>query len=97
MGEAAAKVAADIRGVNPWTDVHWPEKAKAAADLIVSQEAEIEKLREALKPFATCIDRLAPGDDIAHWRLTGALNHGLMVAHVLAARLALSENSDDKG
>src|SRR5690348_6311584 len=69
--------------------------ANEAASTIERLEQERDALREALRPFATCIDRLAPGDDIAHWRLTDALNHGLTVAHVHAAAVALNQTRPD--
>jgi hypothetical protein len=66
-------------------------KAEAASALL-ALEGERDALREALKPFATCIDRLAPGEDISHWALGDALNHGLTVEHVLRAQAALSKS-----
>jgi hypothetical protein len=66
--------------------------ARELASALLALEGERDALREALKPFATCIDRLAPGEDISHWALGDALNHGLTVEHVLRAQAALSSS-----
>lgn len=83
------------------------EEQVQAADLIVSQEAEIAKLREALKPFAEKLGYiLVPADDqdVSPWTTapdaTPVINvgsYGLTFGDFRRASLALSENSDDKG
>lgn len=41
-------------------------KAESAADAILALP-EIAELREALKPFADCIDQIAPDEDDEEW------------------------------
>ena len=77
-------------GVSPIASV----EALSRAEQAIHEAAErLPTLEAALRPFAECIDRLAPGDDIAHWRLTDALDHGLTVEHVIRARTALSNEA----
>ena len=86
---------------------HFAPRLRQAADLIVSQEAEIAKLREALKPFAEKLGYiLVPADDqdVSPWTTapdaTPVINfgsYGLTFGDFRRASLALSENSDDKG
>lgn len=39
-----AEVVAELRRLNPWSDMQWPEKCRAAAALIESQRATIERV-----------------------------------------------------
>ena len=45
---SATDLEAELRNLNPWTDMRWPDKCREAADIIASLREEVQRLTRQL-------------------------------------------------